>query len=345
VQILALYALRIYDSAMQNEREWRLARAEVEAIRKNLPTSVSESLVAEYHAVLDRLTSASGENFDTLRISEAEITLRVVSAQRAGRNSPARKDYSKERYCDSNLFRRRLDTLAGYIEDIERHRHGVQSTEPRYEEQQAARNGRQDTTPVSKPPDSPPKSDHKVAIWVAVISAVATITVAIITGVFNLQQPPKQPAGAQTLPLAIAPGKPEEAVPDPKPQPSVNPAEARKRAQAIVQQLTSKRWELITHDYLNIHLLLAFRKDGTCDAKSSTDHPLPSNASAKCNGYSVSGDSLHIFIEGSQDSDEWLIDYSLTQNSDVFFRGTEKTVGRQYQEDEPLPIAELRIHQ
>lgn len=104
---------------MRDERKWRLALAEFEATRVHVPALVSEKFVSDYHAVLDKMADASEEDLDSFRIPPAELKPRVVSAQIGGRHSPGRTHYSKDKYCDTNLFRRKIDALATFLPNIE----------------------------------------------------------------------------------------------------------------------------------------------------------------------------------------------------------------------------------
>jgi len=104
---------------MQNEREWRLALAEFEALRKNVPPSVSDSFVAEYHAVLDLMAGASGESFDKFRISATAMAPQLLGAEPPGRRTPGKKRYTTERFCDPKDFQRKIDALANSLSVFE----------------------------------------------------------------------------------------------------------------------------------------------------------------------------------------------------------------------------------
>jgi hypothetical protein len=47
---------------MRDERKWRLAVAEFQAIRTNVPGYVGEAFVNDFHAVLGRMAIASEED-------------------------------------------------------------------------------------------------------------------------------------------------------------------------------------------------------------------------------------------------------------------------------------------
>lgn len=105
---------------MCDERKWRLAVAHFEAIRSNVPGYVGESFVDDYHAALDEMAAASGEDFDSFRVPTAELKPRVVSVQLGSyRGGRGRTNYSKNNYCDSNLFQRKIDALTAYLPIVE----------------------------------------------------------------------------------------------------------------------------------------------------------------------------------------------------------------------------------
>jgi hypothetical protein len=104
---------------MRDERKWRLAFAEFEAMHAHVPSHVSEKFVSDYHAVLDKMADASEEDLDSFRIPATELKPRVVSVQLGGLRSPGKAHYSKDNYCDTNLFKRKIDALASYLPNIE----------------------------------------------------------------------------------------------------------------------------------------------------------------------------------------------------------------------------------
>jgi hypothetical protein len=100
-----------------HEGQWNVNIVRLEALRQNVPSLIGEALVRDYNAIVLALQVAShDENMVHFRIRDTELKPRVVSVQRAGRRSPGRINYSKENYCDSNLFKRQLEGLWGYIE-------------------------------------------------------------------------------------------------------------------------------------------------------------------------------------------------------------------------------------
>ena len=102
------------------EGQWNVNIVRLEALRQNVPSLIDEAIVREYNAIVLALQAAShDENMVHFRIPDAELKPRVVSVQRAGRRSPGRINYSQGNYCDSNLFKRQLEGLWGYIQKTE----------------------------------------------------------------------------------------------------------------------------------------------------------------------------------------------------------------------------------
>jgi hypothetical protein len=74
--------------------------------------------VKEYHAIVDAISVATGENqLDTFKIGDHELERRVIGAQRMGYSGrPGHVNYSKDKRCDSNRFQSQIDALAHYID-------------------------------------------------------------------------------------------------------------------------------------------------------------------------------------------------------------------------------------
>ena len=100
---------------MLDDRKWKLATAQFHAIRTNIPTLIHENLVIEYHEALTAMASASGEDFDSFRIPQSEIKPRVTGGQVGFGGNPGRTFYSKDNFCDVNLFKRKIDSLFRYL--------------------------------------------------------------------------------------------------------------------------------------------------------------------------------------------------------------------------------------
>jgi hypothetical protein len=104
---------------MRDEREWRKALAEFQAMRGNIPGYISEAFVHDYHGILDRMARASEQDFDSFRVPQSELKPRVTGVRVAGRRSPGKTYYSNDNFCNSNLFQRKIDGLTAYLPTVE----------------------------------------------------------------------------------------------------------------------------------------------------------------------------------------------------------------------------------
>lgn len=102
---------------MLNPQQWNVAFSQLDALRRNIPRSVPEARVEEYHAILHSLQVASrDENLVGFRVPESELKPIVVSARRGTRRSPGHATYSKSKYCDASFFRRQVEALWQYVQ-------------------------------------------------------------------------------------------------------------------------------------------------------------------------------------------------------------------------------------
>jgi hypothetical protein len=105
---------------MDDNRKRHLAWAEFDAFAQNLPTSIQEKHVVEYHGILDRIHEATGEDISPFRIPDEELKREITSIQRRGLSGrPGSVSYSKVRYCDHDLIVRKIDALRNYFKRIE----------------------------------------------------------------------------------------------------------------------------------------------------------------------------------------------------------------------------------
>jgi hypothetical protein len=96
-----------------------MACARLDVLRKNIPSSLDETRVNEYHAIVDALEAASGENFSQFRIPDNEIKPKLLQVRRRGFNgSPGSASYSDKKYCERNFFTRQIEALWQYLEAL-----------------------------------------------------------------------------------------------------------------------------------------------------------------------------------------------------------------------------------
>ncbi len=91
--------------------------ARLDALRQNIPSSIDEDVVRDYNSMVQALQVAShDENLVHFRIPDTELKPRIVSIQMGTRRFSGRTNYSKENYCDDDIFERQLQGLWSYIQ-------------------------------------------------------------------------------------------------------------------------------------------------------------------------------------------------------------------------------------
>ena len=104
---------------MDNDRKWHLAWAKLGSFVKHTPTPVEESHVVEFHAILDLLHEASGEDTSPFRIPDDAVKPVITSVRPGTRRMAGSATYSKKKYCDADLMRRKIDEVYGYFNSIQ----------------------------------------------------------------------------------------------------------------------------------------------------------------------------------------------------------------------------------
>jgi hypothetical protein len=96
-------------------------RAKLSTLRKNFPNAVNEPLARDFNSMIQQLEEELQDpEISNFVIPEADIKPRIVSFV------PGRSvNYSKDKYCDNGVFKRHLEGLWAYLEDI-----GIVETQP-----------------------------------------------------------------------------------------------------------------------------------------------------------------------------------------------------------------------
>ncbi len=93
-----------------------MARARLDALRKNIPSFVDESRVADYHDIVDALEKSTGDNLCIFRISESEVRPKISRVVRGTYRRPGHTTYTDKKYCDDGHFKRQVEGLWQYIQ-------------------------------------------------------------------------------------------------------------------------------------------------------------------------------------------------------------------------------------
>jgi Trp operon repressor len=104
---------------MNDARQFIISYTQLDALRKNIPASVDESTVNQYHSIVDFLQTSSGEDLSHFRISQTEVKPRVVSFRPGGYGGgPGQVQYSSKKFCEEAYFKRQVEALWQYIQTI-----------------------------------------------------------------------------------------------------------------------------------------------------------------------------------------------------------------------------------
>ena|ERR1700733_275077 len=97
-------------------------KARLNALRNNLPNYTKESVVREFNSMVEQLEEELQDpEIASFRISESDIKPRIVSFVLGGR-----VNYSEDKYCDNQLFKRQIEGLWEYLVDS----HVIESDNP-----------------------------------------------------------------------------------------------------------------------------------------------------------------------------------------------------------------------
>lgn len=69
---------------MDDDRKWHLAWAQLDPFSNNLPSSIEEKHVVEFHSILSLLHEATGEEMAAFHIPDDEVKPGITSIQRTG---------------------------------------------------------------------------------------------------------------------------------------------------------------------------------------------------------------------------------------------------------------------
>jgi hypothetical protein len=101
---------------MTDERQFAISLAHLDALRKNLPASIDELRVNDFHSIIRGLEEGCGRDLSSFHIPDKEVKAKLVRARRASfTGRPGCREYSAKKYCNRELFSRQVDGLWGYL--------------------------------------------------------------------------------------------------------------------------------------------------------------------------------------------------------------------------------------
>jgi hypothetical protein len=102
-----------------DERNLLKALARFDGFRKNIPPSIREGVVNDYHSIVDAIASAAGDDLAAFKIPPDELKHKVIGARRGSyRGGAGSVAYSSDKYCDDSRFQSQIDSLAEYLESV-----------------------------------------------------------------------------------------------------------------------------------------------------------------------------------------------------------------------------------
>lgn len=94
--------------------------AELDSLLASSPPSIKQREVDEFHAILDRFSAATGEDITDFKIDDSEVKPEIASLRpRSYSGRPGFVKYTEEKYCDRNLFERKLNTAKRYFANFQ----------------------------------------------------------------------------------------------------------------------------------------------------------------------------------------------------------------------------------
>jgi hypothetical protein len=104
---------------MPDKKQFEVSRAQLDALRKNIPSFIDEHRIAEYHAMVDALQNSSGEDLAAFRIPSGEVKPKLQSVVRGSYRRPGHATYSEKKYCDDGYFKRQVEGLWQYLQGLQ----------------------------------------------------------------------------------------------------------------------------------------------------------------------------------------------------------------------------------
>jgi hypothetical protein len=98
--------------------DWTLAITKFEAFRTHPPNWITQEAVDEFHAILSMLETAGSLDLSAFRIPDSQMKPKIVGVSRGTRSRAGRVQMSARPCCDDDYFKRQVDGVALYIQNL-----------------------------------------------------------------------------------------------------------------------------------------------------------------------------------------------------------------------------------
>lgn len=95
-----------------------LQLSQFDALKSNVLSFIKEEFVNEYNNLVNSLAVTTRQNLGSFLINPNEVKPKIVSTRPRSYSGRDEREvvYSKDKYCDDDLFQRRLQSLSKYLE-------------------------------------------------------------------------------------------------------------------------------------------------------------------------------------------------------------------------------------
>jgi hypothetical protein len=100
-----------------DEKRWLIAWSQLDAFRADLPQTIDEKLVGEFHQILTLFQESSGEDLSTFKVPGEDVKAKLVSSRRMAW-APGQLAYSDAKFCNRDVLLRKIDGLKAYLRSL-----------------------------------------------------------------------------------------------------------------------------------------------------------------------------------------------------------------------------------
>ena len=104
---------------MSDGMQFRMAVAQLRGFRSHVRTPITQVIVDEYQWIIKALEEATGEYLQQFSIPHGSMKARPLPEIRHTRGfSPLEPQFTREKYCDKDLFENKISGLWVHIENV-----------------------------------------------------------------------------------------------------------------------------------------------------------------------------------------------------------------------------------